>query len=395
MEHRLASRIRDCAAPAVAQTLRQAQAMEAEGFQMTYLLRGEPDFNTPEHIRAAAATALQEGRTHYPPIQGTPELRSAVARRYGSDYGLHLDPDEEVLITTGATTGLYIAVMALVDPGDEVILPDPVYDPYSSLIRAAGGTPVWIRGEQNEGHFTMPLEQVRAAMTDATKAVLINNPWNPTGTVVSEAELQQLLDLAASAGIILIVDEIYENIVFDSHAHHSIASLAKPAGAPYILVNSLSKTYAMTGWRLGYNIAPPILTQAMRRILEQLSRSAAMFVQDAGVAALEGSQDPTDRMRQVYQHRRDLILERLQPVWPVEITPPMGTFFYFLDVRPFAMTSAQTVEYLMREAHVVTVPGSAYGSGGEGFIRISFAYDEDTLVEGAQSIARALGKAQG
>ncbi|HBY98218.1 MAG: pyridoxal phosphate-dependent aminotransferase [Ardenticatenaceae bacterium] len=386
----VASRVSAAAASAVSEMLHKARQLEAEGQKLVYLMRGEPDFDTPAHIREAAGAALQAGQTHYPPIQGLPELRRAVADRVQRDFGLALDPDVEVLVTTGATMGLYVALMATIEPGDEVLIPDPIYDPYPTIVRMASGVPVRVPTQANSGgHFSATAEVIEAAVTARTKAILINNPWNPTGTVMTREELERLSELARARDLLLIVDEIYEKLVFAGHAHTSLAALSPEARQRTITVNSLSKTYAMTGWRVGYNIAPPSITRAMLRIAEQFSRSASTFVQAAATRALNGPQEPVDHMMQTYARRREL-LGRLFRKAGLPVNLPEGTFFLFADIRSFGRSSAELCKHLLQTAHVVTMPGSAYGPGGEGYIRLSFAYDETSLIQGVEAITRGL-----
>jgi aspartate aminotransferase len=386
----VAERVTETEPPAVARVLDKARQLEAGGAGLTYLVRGEPDFDTPAHIRQAAIEALQAGHTHYAPTQGVPQLRRAVANRLWRDFELSIDSDEEVIITTGATMGIYLAIQAIIDPGDEVIIFNPVYDPYPIVVRMAGGVPIQVPTQEQNGHFSVSREVIEGALTERSKAILVNNPWNPTGSVMSTDELLSLVDLAETYDLILIADEIYEKITFDGHKHHRLASLSTEARARTITVNSFSKTYAMTGWRLGYNIAPPAITRAMLRIAQQFSRSAATFVQFAGIAALDGPQDAVDLMVNAYARRREFVTQSLSHIDVMTFHPPEGTFFALVDVRPFGKSSQSVADYLLEQANVVTIPGGVYGMAGEGYIRLSFAYQEDTLHRGIEAIVRAL-----
>lgn len=386
----VAERVTETEPPAVARVLDKARQLEAGGAELTYLVRGEPDFDTPAHIRQAAIEALQAGHTHYAPTQGIPQLRQAVANRLWRDFELSIDSDEEVIITTGATMGIYLAIQAIIDPGDEVIIFNPVYDPYPIVVRMAGGVPIQVPTQEQNGHFSVSREGIEDVLTERSKAILINNPWNPTGSVMSADELLTLVDLAETYDLILIADEIYEKITFDGHKHHRLASLSTEARARTITVNSFSKTYAMTGWRLGYNIAPPAITRAMLRIAQQFSRSAATFVQFAGIAALDGPQDAVDLMVNAYARRREFVTQSLSHVDVMTFHPPEGTFFALVDVRPFGKSSQSVADYLLEQANIVTIPGGVYGMAGEGYIRLSFAYQEDTLHRGIEAIVRAL-----
>ena len=386
----IAARVSRMAPPAVGQVRLKAKQLEKEGWSLVYLMRGEPDFDTPAHICGAAVEALRTGQTHYSPTRGIPELRSAVASRMLRDFGEEVDPDGEVLITDGASMGLFLATQAVIDVGDEVILFNPVYDPYPSVVRMAGGVPVSVVAEEKNGHFTASVHAIERALTKRTRAILLNNPWNPTGTVLAEDEIRDLVSLAEAYDLVLIADEIYEKIVFDGRTQVQLASVSPQARRRTITVNSFSKTYAMTGWRLGYNIAPPALTEAMLRISQQCSRSATTFVQFAGVAALNGPQDAVDLMIQTYEHRRDLVTQILEGTAGLAVHPPEGTFFFLVDMRQFGMNSQDMAQYLLEHARVVTVPGGVYGSAAEGYIRLSFAYSEDSLRRGCSAIVRAL-----
>lgn len=387
---RLARRGTRIAPPAVSAITQYAQELESQGHRLTYLVRGEPDFNTPEHISRAATHALVEGHTHYPPPRGIPELRQAVTERMIRDFELEFDPEKEVLITTGATLGNYLAVQAIVDPGDEVILFDPAYDPYEPAIRLAEGVPVRVPAQGTNGHFSVSASILEQAISPRTKAILINNPWNPTGTVMTPAELNTLVEMAKVHNLILITDEIYEKIIFDGREHQNLAALSSEAKRRTVTVNSFSKTYAMTGWRLGYNLAPAEICQRMLLIGQQFSRSASTFVQHAGVEALTGTQDASDEMVVAYAHRRDMVTRMLNEANIEGFSPPEGTFFVFLNVEQYEMTSREMTDYLLHKAGVVTIPGRVYGASGEGHIRFSFAYNESTIIQGVSAIIEGI-----
>jgi aspartate/methionine/tyrosine aminotransferase len=380
--------------PVVAQMLEKGRRLEAEGAELIYLLRGEPDFITPDHICKAATSALKNGFTHYVPTEGISSLRMSIARRMERDFDLKLDPEEEILVTNGATEGIFLALTAVLNPGEEVILFDPVYDAYASVIRMVGGTPHFVQAEEDVGRFIVPVKSIIKAINKSTKAILINNPWNPTGTVMYPEELDQLIDLAETHNLILISDEIYEKLIYDGKEHCCLLSRSDRIRQNCIIINSFSKTYAMTGWRLGYNIAPPNLRQSMLKISSQFSRSATSFVQHAGVAALDGPQEAVGEMVAAYSRRRDLIIELLSNVEGILVNPPEGTFFLFLDIRSTGKSSQDISDFLLNQARVVTIPGSAYGPGGEGYLRLSFAYSESKLKQGLEEITSALSLLQ-
>lgn len=386
----IADRISVMQQPAVGRIIDEARRLEANGTEVTYLVRGEPDFVTPANICDAAMVALKAGMTHYPPTNGIRELRRAIADRLKRDFQISVDPDKEVIVTTGATMGLYIALQSIINPGDEVIVLNPSYDPYSTLVQAVGGIPITVSAMHQDGRFYVPIDAIESSITKRTKAILVNNPWNPTGTVMTFDELKRLADLTEAYGLMIVSDEIYEKIVFDGHRFHPLAAIMPSTSTRIISINSFSKTYAMTGWRLGYNIASPDLITAMLRVAEQFSRSAAEFVQFAGIEALNGPQNFSEDMVNVYARRRALLTKCLREGGISAFYPPEGTFFVFLDLHELNIDSTTICNRLLRRGNVVTIPGDVYGSAGEGFVRLSFAYNEEILMTGIGKIICAL-----
>lgn len=391
----IADRVGLLTPPIVAEMNRRARELEASGASLIRLVRGEPDFDTPERIRQAASEALARGETHYPPIPGIPDLRAAVAEKLAQDNDLEVDPGTEVLITTGATMGLYLALMATINPGDEVLLPDPVYDAYQGILRLAQGVPVAVPTERDGNHFVLPVEALAARITPRSKVLLVNTPSNPTGSVMRREELEAIADLALEHSLILVVDEVYEKIVFDGHQHVSLAGLGEEVRARTITVNSFSKPYAMTGWRLGYNVAPQHLVDAMVSIYQQSSRGPATFVQWAGVEALRGSQDELKAMIEAYTRRRSLMVDGLSKIEGAQACVPEGTFFLFVDMRSYGLVSMTLATYFLNEAQVLTTPGHAYGTQGQGYIRLSFAASAEAIEEGLERIKGSLARLRG
>jgi aspartate aminotransferase len=353
-------------------------------------MRGEPDFDTPPHIIEAAARAMKAGRTRYPDNRGEMPLREAIAVKLARDNGVPYDPGSEILVTTGATLGIYVALMAVVNPGDEVLLPDPIYDAYRSPIELAGGCVKPVRSSIEGGRFVIAPDAIAAAVTPASRVLLLNTPWNPVGTVLTRHELQAIAEVVLRHGLTLISDEIYEAITYDGAAHVSPAALAPELRARTILINSLSKTYAMTGWRLGYCAAPARVTQAMFLSLQQASRGPATFIQDAATAALSGSQDAVADMRAEYTRRRRLVLDALSSIPRVRVLPPEGGFFAMADARDTGVASNEIRRKLLNEAGVAVVHGAAYGPGGEGTLRVSFASGGDILERGLGLLRQGL-----
>lgn len=346
------------------------------------LMRGEPDLPTPAHIVEAAAKALAAGRTMYPDNRGEPRLREAIAEKLRRDNGLTYDPATEILVTTGGTFGIYAALAAMLDPGDAVLVPDPVYDAYLSPIRLAGGVPISVSSAIQNGRFSLTLDALEASFTPSCKALLLNTPWNPTGTVFTRDELAVIARFCERRNLTLISDEIYEAIVYDGHEHVSPAALLRDRT---VVVNALSKTYAMTGWRVGYVAAPAPFVSAMLLILQQSSRGPATFVQDAAAVALTGPQDCVAAMRAEYSRRRALVLDALP-----QALPPEGGFFAMLDLRAMGEPSDLIRKRLLAEFGVVTVHGAAYGPGGEGTLRVSFASGGETLERGLAKLRHGL-----
>jgi aspartate aminotransferase len=381
---------------AVNSILAEVRQLQQQGRTLVSLMRGEPDLPTPPHIVEAAITALRNGRTGYPDNRGEPALRNAVAEKLTRDNGITYDPASEILVTTGATLGIYTALGAILNDGDEVLLPDPVYDAYLSPIRLAGGRPRAIPASVENGRFLLDRASLETAWTPSCRAILLNTPWNPVGTVLTRSEIQTIGAFALERDLILLSDEIYETILYGRAVHVSPAALSTELRDRTILINSLSKTYAMTGWRCGYCAAPAAMIRTMLLVLQQSSRGPATFVQDAAAAALTGPQDCVTEMAAEYSRRRDRVIAALEGAGGCRILPPEGGFFAMADVSSLQLPSDEVRRRLLHDAGVVVAHGSAYGPRGEGLLRVSFASGGDTLDrglaalrEGLEGIARA------
>ena len=389
---RLAPRAALLTPTAINTILAEVREYSAGGRPVVSLMRGEPDFRTPTHIVAAATSALANGRTAYPDNRGEPALRDAVALKLARDNGLAYDPRTEILVTTGATLGIQTALMAVLADGDGVLLPDPIYDAYRSPILMAGGVIQPVRTEMTEDRFTLTRAALEAAVTPTTRALILNTPWNPVGTVLRSTELWEIADFAARHDLTIISDEIYEAIVFDTHHHVSPASLSPATKARTIIVNSLSKTYAMTGWRVGYCAGPASVMGAMLLVLQQSSRGPATFVQDAATEALTGPQQCVLEMRQEYAKRRAQVLEALTGLPHARPLAPEGGFFAMVDVGATGAPSNDIRRRLLHDQGVAVVHGAAYGQGGEGTLRVSFASGGDTLARGLERLRDGLSR---
>ena len=364
--------LRPTAVNAILAEVREAQA---RGVKTVSLMRGEPDLPTPPHIVEACIKALRDGRTGYPDNRGELNFREAVAAKLPG-----YDPGTQIIATSGATFGIYAALTVLLAEGGEVLLPDPVYDAYHSPVLLAGGTARSVPSAIVNGRFTLTAEALDKAWTPAVKALILNNPWNPVGTVLTSDELNAIDEFCNRRNVTLISDEIYESIVYSDQ------SVPRPTTPRCIVVNSLSKTYSMTGWRIGYCAGPPDLIQRMYMVLAQSSRGPATFIQDAATAALTGSQQCVTDMRDEYAKRRAQVLE----AFPDYAMTPEGGFFAMFDVRAKHETSDAIRRRLLNDHGVVVVHGSAYGSCGEGTLRVSFASGGDTLREGLKRLRQGL-----
>jgi aspartate/methionine/tyrosine aminotransferase len=330
---------------------------------------------------------MRDGYTHYPPSEGYLELREAVAAKVARDNDLSVDPKTEVIITNGASLGLYLAIMAVVDPGDEVILSDPTYGPYRNDILLAEGVPILVPQRPDaHGRPRWNLDALAAAITPRTRAIIINTPGNPTGVVTTESELAGIAALAERHNLCIVADEVYEKLVYDEARHVTIAGLGPEIQRRTITVNSFSKTYAMTGWRLGYNVAPAPLVATMEKVNSVCGRAAAAFVQRAGIAALNGPQQSVATMVAAYDSRRQLVEDQLREIPRIGWISPQGAFYFFLDLSVFGRDSKALAERLLDEAHVVLTPGTYYGPAGAGWLRLSFAAAPEELIGGLERL---------
>jgi aspartate/methionine/tyrosine aminotransferase len=375
---------------AVNQVLQEVHQLQAEGHSLVSLMRGQPDTPTPVHIVEAARRAVRDGRTGYPDNQGELALRQAVSDKLWRQHNLSYDPEREILITDGATLGVCAALGALADRDQTILLPDPVYDAYAAVIALWGSKSMPVAGALCDGRFTIGSRQLVNSGVTGTAIILLNTPWNPVGTVLRQGELNDIMGFALKHDDLVISDEIYESLVYDGRCHISPASTSADARQRTVVINSLSKTYAMTGWRVGYCAGPEAIIRAMLLVLQQSSRGPATFVQDAAVCALTSDQGCIERMAGEYQDRRDRVVERLRSIPGVIPLVPEGGLFVVVDIRGLGMTSDAIRRFLLREAGVVVLHGAAYGSGGEGFLRISFAAGGEVLDQGLERLRRGL-----
>jgi aspartate aminotransferase len=392
---RLATRLAGLRPTTVNRVLAEARPLQRAGRLLASLMRGQPDTPTPAHIVESGVQALRAGRTGYPDNQGEPALREAVAMSLARDQGLHYDPAQEVLITDGATCALCIALAVTVEPGSEVLLPDPIYDAYASPIALWGGRAVPVASRIEAGRFVMDRSALESAWTPRARALLLNTPWNPVGTVLSRDELNEIMEFARQRDMLVISDEIYHTLIYDDHRHVSPAAVSADARGRTLVVNSLSKSYAMTGWRVGYVAGPAPLIDAMLLVLQQFSRGPATFVQDAAACALRSDQACVEQMAREYQQRRDKVVGALRGLPGVEPVVPEGGLFVMADVRRLGRSSDEVRRWLLHEVGVVVIHGAAFGPGGEGTLRISFAAGGAALEDGLARLRDGLKRLAG
>lgn len=363
-----------------------AKRLEREGRDIIHMEVGEPDFDTPEHIKRAAEEALARGVTKYTPSAGTPELREAIAEHL-TTKGIPAAP-KEVLVTPGAKHAIFCAMAAALDPSDEVLIPSPCWT-YEGIALTAGAKPTYIEMTQAD-EFRLKVGDVQEKLTQRTRMLVLNYPNNPTGATMTKDDLSALADLAADHELWVLSDEIYDCLVYDGK-HASIASLPGMHERT-IYINGFSKAYAMTGWRLGYAAAPAELTAEMVKIQQASTSCPTSFVQAAGVAALRGPQDCVERMREEYHRRRDVIVEGLNSIDGFECVKPKGAFYAFPSIGGLEIKSLELCEYLLREAGVAAVPGSEFGPYGEGHVRFSYATSMEKIERALERIETAVAR---
>jgi aspartate aminotransferase len=377
---RLATRTAEVRESGTVGLMDRARQLRAQGEDVVSLAGGEPDFDTPSEAVEEAVRALREGFTHYVSSRGIPELRRAIAEKLHRENGIVYDPDTEIVVTVGAKMALLSAILALVEPGEEVVCFGPAWVSYQPMVALAGGRLVAVPLRAEGGRFAFDEEEVRCAITPRTKALLVNTPHNPTGKVFTQGELTFLAGLARERDLVVIADEIYEHIVYDGRRHLSIASL-EGMRERTVTVNGFSKAYAMTGWRLGYLAAPAVIASAALALTQQTTTCATSFAQRGAVAALSGGGAAVAAMVAEFGRRRQYLLERLRAIPGVQLVPPEGTFYAFPRL-PGGTPSAEVARRLLEERQVAVVPGSAFGEAGEGFVRLSFSCSLEELSRG-------------
>jgi aspartate/methionine/tyrosine aminotransferase len=385
---RFAERMERLGTEGAFEVLARARLLEAAGRQIVHLEIGEPDFATPDNITEAAVSALHAGYTHYTPAGGIMEAREAVARFVSRRLGIDADPTE-VVLTPGSKNVLLFVLLACVEPGDEVIYPDPGYPIYSSLVNFIGARPVPVRLREERG-FRMDLDELASLVTPRTRLLILNSPQNPTGGVLTEEDVRFVARLAVEHDLVVISDEIYSQIVY-GHEHVSI--LSQPdMKERVILMDGLSKAYAMCGWRLGYGVAPRELAGRMEALMINSSSCAAAFAQMAAIEAFESpdSDVAVRRMVEQFQSRRDLVVAGLNAMPGVRCQVPQGAFYAFPNVEGTGLDERRLADGLLEDAGVALLPGSAFGPAGEGFLRVAYTQSEADLRLGLERIGNYL-----
>lgn len=361
----------------------KAKKMKAEGVDVCGFGAGEPDFDTPQHIKDAAASALAAGFTKYTPSSGLPELRAAIAEKLKNENGLDYKPSQ-IIVNCGAKHSCYNVILATCGPGDEVIIPAPYWLSYPEMVKLADATPVIVPTQEANG-FKLTPDEFRSAMTPATKLIILNSPSNPTGAVYTKEELQALAEVALEEDILMLSDEIYEKITYDGTPHVSLASLGPEVYKLTITVNGFSKAYAMTGWRLGYVAAPEPIAAAIDSIQSHSTSNPTSFAQKGALAALKGDQSFIGEMQRAFAERRAYMYEKLTNIPGITCVKPMGAFYMLPNIASFGLGSVAFCERLLEEQKVACVPGIAFGT--DAHIRLSYACSMENIQKGLERLA--------
>ncbi len=368
------------------EVLARAKALEAQGRDVIHLEIGEPDFDTPAHIVEAAVRALREGHTHYTPAAGVPTLRQTIARHISESRGIDARP-EHVVVTPGAKPIMFFTLLALAQAGDEVIYPNPGFPIYESMINFVGATPVPLPLRE-ERDFRFDADEFRSLVSDRTRLIILNSPQNPTGGVLTREDLQAVADMARERGIMVLSDEVYEQILYEGE-HASIASLPGMQELT-ILLDGYSKTYAMTGWRLGYGVMPAPLAEQVTKLMVNSNSCTAAFTQQAGIAALTGPTDEVRAMVRAFRERRDVIVNGLNQIPGIRCVMPAGAFYAFPNVTGTGVGSRELADRLLNEAGVATLAGESFGAYGAGYLRLSYANSVENIRAALERIGEVI-----
>lgn len=375
----------------------KANELKAQGIDVVSFGAGEPDFNTPENIINAAIKAMQDGKTKYTPAGGILELKKTICKKFKQDNGLDYTPDQ-ITISTGAKQCISNIFMAILNPGDEVLIPIPYWVSYPELVRLADGVPVFVETLE-ENNYKYTIEDLEKAVSNKTKAILINSPNNPTGTIYNKEELIKIAEFAKKYNLLIISDEIYEKLIYDGEKHISIASLNDDAFKRTVVINGVSKTYAMTGWRLGYIAAPKEITKLMTSIQSHMTSNVNTIAQYAAIEALNGPVEDLNNMVKEFERRRNFMIDRLSKIQGVSIIKPSGAFYIMMNISSYFNTKFKGKEIknsldfsreLLEEEKVAVIPGAGFGL--DKYIRLSYATSMDIIETGIDRIAMFIDK---
>ncbi|MFL2848094.1 MAG: pyridoxal phosphate-dependent aminotransferase [Coraliomargaritaceae bacterium] len=364
----------------------KAKALKAAGESVCGFGAGEPDFDTPEFIKVAAEKALKDGMTKYAPAAGVPALRSAIAEKYARDNGLGDTEASQVIVSPGGKFSCYLAILSVVSPEDEVIIPAPYWVSYPEMVKLAGGVPKYITTEMEDG-FKINAEQFKAAITDKTRMVILNSPSNPTGAIYTKSELEAIVAVAIEHNIYILSDEIYEYLLYDGVKHYSPASFSKEAENLTITVSGFSKTFSMTGWRLGTLVAPLEIAKAVGSLQSQTSSNATTFAQYGALAALQEWDQSLSAVKGMLKHfdrRRIMLLDGLNAIPGIECNRSEGAFYLFPRIKNLGISSIEFADQLLEEKKVAVVPGEAFGAPG--YMRLSYATSDEVITEGLKRL---------
>lgn len=385
---RIAQRMKGLGTETAFEVLARAKALEAQGREIVHLEIGEPDFDTPKNVIEAAVGALRGGYTHYGPSAGLMEARTAIAEWFAKDRGVTCAA-ENVVITPGAKPIIFFTILALVNPGDEVIYPDPGFPIYESVISYFGAKPVPLPLRESR-EFTFSIADLEARITPKTRLLIINTPHNPCGSMLSKEDLRQIAELAQKHDFWVLSDEIYSKVTYEER-HESITQFPGMLERT-VVIDGYSKTYAMTGWRLGYGIMPKDVTPHIARLMTNSNSCTASFVQMAGIEALRGPQNDRDAMVAEFRRRRDYIVDGLNAIDGITCVKPKGAFYVFPNVKALGLPSAKLQARLLEEAGVAALSGTAFGPEGEGYIRFSYANSKENIGRALEKIESLLQK---
>jgi aspartate aminotransferase len=381
---KLAARVGQVAPSMTLAIAAKAKALKADGVDICSFSAGEPDFDTPDHIKAAAEQALTQGKTRYGPAAGEPQLKAAIARKLQIDNNLNFSP-EQIIVTNGGKQSLYNLMQVLIDPGDEVIIPAPYWLSYPDMVRLAGGMPV-ILPTTAATNFKISAEQLRSAITPRTKLFVLNSPSNPTGMVYTPQEVRALAQVIVEEDILVVSDEIYEKILYDDLEHLSIGSIGPAIFERTIISNGFAKAYSMTGWRIGYLAGPMPLIKAATTLQSQSTSNVCTFAQYGAIAALEAPQACVETMRQAFAQRREILFDGLNQIPGLTCTKPDGAFYMFVNISKLGLGSSEFCNQLLDRHQVAVVPGIAFGADDS--IRLSYATDVGTIEKGLERLSK-------